>query len=701
MTLLKHDIRTTDTVPTWFARLGLVVCVVACILWLGSQYVTLSTLNPYYRINTSALCLLFGFVLACFSMRFAMMGCVFALPLVPTFAWQFQVYTGYGRIQDTANAGLDLVVGILFGLIANTLSSKKRIQDRLALPWPAALVMLVLTVSVAMAIARNLHQSASPFTLQALLFNVVNMRSLGWHDDYRPLVDWAAYASAFLLLALFVPALKNMPDRNEVIFKPLIAGLVIAALVGWRQSNNGAGLNSSQLNFRLDGFGYMALGFQPDNHAFGGQLLLGVIGLLGYLYFTQNKWLRLFCVALVLPLCWYVLFLSKSKASFALGVFGLLLAVAIWSFRRSKYLKQVVVSCFVCAGLLTLSALFFSAAWGAMLGPLLHKFNLPDLYTLNLKLSYRPEVYLAAFQMFLLFPFAGLGQSEFYRQSANLDLTRSLFLSVEQNGENAHNYFLQTLAETGLLGFCAFALLLSYPFIRTANKRLLIPAAVALAAVFAGNLLAHSMLVRENLLLAACFIALLYASMTKQDTTSAKDQTASLMTDGRIVPMTDQRLAWLSQPKILLAVTAIALLLIAKEMYQSFKGSPFNVDVQCQATRNLARDGWTSGRLLIDVPVGAQGLALNLATTQPDVAVRPLPVSLSIWFNRDLLVKKDFILNQTIPQSLAIDLPDGTLATPDDYQIEFKVQRCFVPRNFGINQDGRRLGVRIQSMDWK
>lgn len=701
MTLLKRNILTPDTVPTWLARLGLVICVVACVLWLSSQYVTLSTLNPYYRINTSALCLLFGFVLACFSMRFAIMGCVFALPLVPTFAWQFQVYSGYGRIQDTANAGVDLVIGIFLGFIANALWRKKGVQDRLALPWPAALVMLVLTVSVIMAITRNLHQSASPFSLQALLFNIVNMRSLGWHDDYRPLVDWAAYASAFLLLALFAPALKNMPDRNEVIFKPLIAGLVIAALVGWRQSATGAGLNSSQLNFRLDGFGFMALGFQPDNHAFGGQLMLGAIGLLGYLYYTHNKWLRLFCVVLLLPLCWYVLFLSKSKASFALGIFGLLLAVAIWGFRHSTYIKQVVVGCFVCAGLLTLSALVFSTEWGAMLGPLLHKFSLPDLYTLNLKLSYRPEVYLAAFQMFLLFPFAGLGQSEFYRQSANHDLTRSLFLSVEQNGENAHNYFLQTLVETGLIGFFAFVLLLIYPFIRTANKRLLIPAMVALATIFAGNLFAHSMLIRENLLLAACFVALLYASMMAQEATSTQDSTAYLSANGQLQFSHNQQPSWLRHPTTLLACTMITILLIAKEMHQSFKSSPFNVDVQCQQTRRPDRDGWTSGRLIIDVPVGAQGIVLNLAMTQPDVVTRPLPGSLSLWFNQSLLLKKDFRLNQTTPQSLAIDLPEGSLATPDDYQIELKVQRCFVPRNFGINQDGRRLGVRIESVDWK
>jgi len=65
-------------------------------------------------------------------------------------------------------------------------------------------------------------------------------------------------------------------------------------------------------------------------------------------------------------------------------------------------------------------------------------------------------VYLAALKLFALYPILGLGQSEFYRQSADYALTNSYFLSVNQNGENAHNYFLQTLAETGLIGIAIF-----------------------------------------------------------------------------------------------------------------------------------------------------------------------------------------------------------------------------------------------------
>ena len=283
----------TETMTKWLSNSGLALCLLAALLVIGNQYGSLNALVPYYRINTPALCLLAGFVAACFSMRLAIAGCVFALPLLPTVAWQLQLYTGYGRVQDVAGAGLDLNAGVLLGLVVNCLWRRKSLRDRIELPWPAGLVLVILTISVTIAVARNLHQTASPFTLQALAYNLLHLRSLGWHDDYRPLLDWAAYSMAFLLVALFTPALRDMPDRNDVIFKPLIAGLVIAALVGLRQSMFGAGLNVSQLNFRLNGLGFMALGFQPDLHAFGAHMLIGVVGLFGYLQSKKNLWVRL------------------------------------------------------------------------------------------------------------------------------------------------------------------------------------------------------------------------------------------------------------------------------------------------------------------------------------------------------------------------------------------------------------------------
>ena len=691
----------TEVITKWLSNLGLAVCILAAGLLLCNQFGSLASLSPYYRINTPALCLLFGFVTACLSMRLAIMGCVFALPLLPTFAWQFQIYTGYGRIQDVTGAGFDLIVGTLLGLCANSIWRRQTLHGRLVLPWPAGLVIIILTVSVVIAITRNLHQTDSPFTLQGLLYNLMHLRSLGWHDDYRPLLDWAAYGIAFLLLALFIPALKDMPDRNDLIFKPLMAGLIIAALVGLRQSIFGAGLNTSQLTFRQGPFGYMALGFQPDLHAFGAHMLLGVVGLFGYLYEKKNIWLRLLVIVGVAPLCGLLLFLSKSKSSVVVAIFCVAALSAVWIFHRKKYFKSVVLWFCLLSLTVILSMAIFTESWLNLLSIILSKFNLPDLGILNLKLSYRPEVYLAAIRMFSLFPFAGLGQSEFYHQSANHDLTGSLFLSYEQNGENAHNYFLQTLVENGLLGFGAFLVLFAYPMLRATNKRALMPGLIALIAVFGGNLFSHSMLVREHLLLAACFLALMYATVASNEGSSTNGQPLRLHTERRPGSALRPLHVWLLQPKTILAFTLIAMLLIAKETYQSLTGTTFDTDTQCAQTRRLERDGWTAGRYLWDVPVGAQGAVVNLATTQPDVAKRPLPATLAVWYDQRLLIKKELRLNQTGPQSIAIDLPDGRLATPDDYQIELKVQRCFVPRNFGMGGDGRRLGVRIDSVDWK
>lgn len=693
--------RYADTVAKWVSRVGLTLCLVAAVLVVINQYGTLSTLAPYYRINTAALCLLFGFMTACCNTRLAIAGCVFALPLIPTIAWQFQLYTGYGRIQDVASAGLELVVGILLGFLANSLWRRQALRDRLALPWPAGLLMVILTLSVLIAITRNLHQTASPFTLQALLNNLLHLPSLGWHDDYRPLVDWMAYGIAFLLLALFVPALRAAPDRNDLIFKPLIAGLILAALVGLRQSLFGAGLNQSQLNYRLDQFGFMAVGFQPDLHAFAGHMLLGTIGLFGYLYFKKSTWLRALVIGVVMPLCGLMLFLSKSKSTVAIAVACLVLIAIIVLFRKAKYFKIAVISlCLLALGFMLSAAVFTEPAL-ALASSVLQALHLPDLNTLNLKLSYRPEVYLAALRMFALFPFAGLGQSEFYRQSANYELTQSVFLSVEQNGENAHNYFLQTLAETGLLGFGAFVLLLAHPLIRSTDRRSVIPGVVALCAIFAGNLFAHSMLIRENLLLAACFVALMYAAIPTA-TAATKDGQLPQTPNGHRQPTAALELLgkWFGRPGIIIFCVMIAGLLIAKELYQSLKTSPFNFDLQCHEARRVEHDGWTSGRQMFEVPVGARGMILNIVNSHPDSVKRPLEGNLTLWYNRAILLKQDFTLTSTGLQRLEIYLPHEAVATPDDYQIELRLQRCFVPRNFGMNSDGRRLGVNVESVVW-
>lgn len=663
----------------------------AIIIIVCNQYESLKTLDPFFRITMPALCLLFAFITTSVNLRLGIMGCLFALPLLPNLAWQIQTYFGYGRILGLHNAGFDLIAGFFLGAIVNQYWNRKKTPslNRLGLPWQAGLCLMMLTLSVVLAISRNIHQTASFFQFSTLTYNLLNFRSIGWHDDYRPLFDWLAYASAFALMAVLVPALKAMPDRNDIVFKPLILSLIIAAIVGYRQSTYGIGLSLVQINFRVDQFGYMALGFQHDIHAFAGQMMIGSIGLFGYLYYSKNTLTRLLVLAAI-PLCWIALFLSKSKSNFALAIACLIVIAIIWIFRHSTWIKRVLMGALGIVLLLTVSTLLFKGTWIAALTQLAHLMGLPDLAALNIKLSYRPEVYLAALRAFTLFPIMGLGQSEFYRQAANYDLTQSYFLSIDQNGENAHNYFLQTLSETGLIGIALFALVLIYPLWQIKNKKLLIPAWVGLGAIFIGNLFAHSMLVRENLFTAVGFVALMYAWLEAENIPATQSNL-----NNNYSPL---RTWCVSHPRLIAIFFGALALLVGKEIYQSYHRFPFTEDVQCFKAQPLDKDGWTSGLYKVAIPQSTRGMTLLIKGTQPDIDKRPLAGTLSIIHRESSLIEHSEILfNQEGPRQISINFANGFIADDDDYHVDLRLQRCFIPRNMGINSDGRRLGIQIES----
>ena len=63
------------------------------------------------------------------------------------------------------------------------------------------------------------------------------------------------------------------------------------------------------------------------------------------------------------------------------------------------------------------------------------------------------------------------------------------------------------------------------------------------------------------------------------------------------------------------------------------------------------------------------------------------------------VLRNDLLLTENEPQDLELFLPPGVLSGRD-FRVELKLDRCFIPRNIGMNGDGRRLGVRIGSVDW-
>jgi len=676
---------------------GFAITLLISFIVVFNQFESLKGLDPFYRITIPALCLAFSFMVATINLRWGIIACVFALPLLPNLAWQIQQHFGYGRILSLHNSGLDLVAGLFLGGLANQWLTNKKISVKSSFPWPLGLLMLVLTASVSLSIARNLHQTASTFQLSSLLYNVMHLRTIGWHDDYRPLVDWVVFGCAASLIYIVITALASLHNRNEYIFKPLIISLLIAAYVGFKQSKYGMGLSLEQLNFRVDRFGYMALGFQHDIHAFAGQMLIGAIGLWGYVYYTKSIQSRMFILSCI-PVFWVALFLSKSKSNFAVATLALVFIVAIWIFRRSTLLLPTLKIALLLIASIILSLLFFHDIWLSMLMKLTNYFGLPDLHTINFKLSYRPEVFLAALKFFSLYPILGLGQSEFYRQSADYALTNSYYLSINQNGENAHNYFLQTLAETGLVGISVFSLVIFYPLFRIANKRSLIPAGVALGAIFIGNIFAHSMLVRENLFIAACFIGLMYACVKSEQQTAVTAEFHSNNKEPKFSACSI-KVKLIKHPLLIAAFSIFIITLAVREIYTSFRSVPFLQDVQCYKERPLDADGWTSGVLNIAIPHGAKGITLNIKGTQPYVTQRPLAAHLTILHDESNIIKSSQILfNRDGVYQSSINFDDGAAADDWHYRVELRLERCFIPRNLNINADGRRLGIQIESI---
>ncbi len=675
---------------------GLGLSLLAVLLVLVNHPEVVTTLNPFFRVAVPTLCLAFGVASSLFSARLGIVACIFALPLIPNFAFELQGFTGYGRVAPSHNGGLDLIAGFCIGTLLNRLLRRQDTTRMASLPWPVGLVMVFLTCSVVLAISRNLHQTSSTFELSALAYNLTHLRSIDWHDDYRPLFDWVAYGCAFAFIGLMVPALKAMPDRNDVIFKPLICGLVIAAIVGIFQSQTGVGLLEYQVRFRPDRLGFIALGLQPDIHAYAGHMLIGALGLFGYAHYVTNRRYRLALLSLVIPLSWFGLLLSKSKSSLAIGVAVLFAMTLFWVFRHARHLNKVLLGLGMTLLFLILSAYFLRDPWLDLLTSLAHRLGFKDLAAVNVALVYRPENFLAATRMLLLFPLLGLGQSEFYRQAANHQLTQSYFLSIEQNGENAHNYFLQTMAETGVIGAALFTLMLAYPLWKIKDKRVLIPACIGLLSVFAGNLFAHSMLVRENLFVAAGFLALMYAWVALEQGQASDSLNTNALLSGTKKPVSGLRGTSTALSVIILVGGLFVGVLAAKEVYRSFNRFPFTFDTQCYKSKPLDRDGWMTGLYEVGMLPGRYRITFQIKGLPPDIAQHPLMTTLSIVRGEnEVLVSRQILLSKDGPAVMEISLPDGRVVDSADYRAVVSLQKCFVPRNMGINADDRRLGLQI------
>lgn len=673
-------------IKTGFSWLGLIVVIIASGAVLANEGYFLS----HGALTINAIFLAVGALLAVLTGRNQQKGLalmVFLLPLCAGMAQQIDGYFGVS-ILVLPNAGLDLVAGFFLGYFSQLLFKRQCSLRELTLPWPIGLLLLVITFSTALAIARNIRQSATETSVFGLLFNLMHFRPIGWHDDYMPIADWIAYGIAGALIMTLLKILKGVENPNQLIFRSLVAGLILAFLMGLLQSATGLGLPSSQHEFRRDGLGFAAIGFQPDIHAFAGHMLLGALGLWAYFQTCHAKLERLILL-MVVSFSWMGLLISKSRASLFIAIFASLavLLIYIWCERRKWFYFICVFVVIVLAGLITILIMnsdllvtYPIFSWLVEPIQIIKNKDFTNLSVLGGASGSRFEIWSAAFNMIKAFPLMGVGQGNFYHLSADIAFSKSHFLALN-GGENAHNYFLQTFAELGVVGMIAFVLVFAFPFIEIKNRKLLLPASLGILALFLGNVYSHSFLVRENLLLCATLLGLMYLLASQHPRLHFSDHA-----------FTEQFMI----RKVLLAVAIFLLGLIsAHEVYQSFYTKIFEIGVNCFKSRSLTNDGWTSGVYEFAATVGTKGALTKIVISDGQLKRRPLEVRIDLFDGGRMIEVGKWLFNEPGTYLLDISYPQRILES--DSIARMRLSNCFVPRDVGENIDGRRLGVVIDT----
>ena len=675
---------------TGFAWFGLISAFVASISILANDGYLLS--NGALTIN--AIFLVIGVLLAVLpgiGVQKGVMWVMLLLPLSAGLSRQIDAFLGIS-ILVLPNAGLDLVAGFFLGYFGQLLIKRQFNLRDFALPWPVSSLLLVITISTTLAIIRNIRQSATETSIFGLLFNLVHFRPIDWHDDYMPIADWIAYGTAGALIILLLSALRGAENPNRLIFRPLVAGLLLAFLMGVLQSITSLGLPASLLDFRRDRLGFAAIGFQPDIHAFAGHMLLGTVGLWAYFQTCRGRLERTVLLAVV-GFSWIGLLISKSRASLLIAICAsaIILLIYIWRAHRAWFYSISALTIAILGGLITtlilnsdVLATYPIFSWLVEPIQLIKNKDFTSFSVLGGASGSRFEIWSAALNMIKAFPLMGVGQGNFYHLSADVAFSKSHFLALN-GGENAHNYFLQTFAELGLVGMIAFVLMFAFPFINTQNRKLLLPASLGIYALFLGNVYSHSFLVRENLLLCSALLALMYFEATKHGSPNSSG---------------NESIQRIGTPKILLAIVVFILgLASVNEVYRSFYTKIFEIGVNCFKARPLTNDGWTSGVYELEMPRMKTGIEFN--------AFRPKPQFKSgdVGLRVDLLpldgsgvLSKTYYLTDGRVKKINLSLLINQAPSLVGVKVLIRTSNCFTPRNLGINEDSRRLGFYISDV---
>jgi hypothetical protein len=520
----------------------------------------------------------------------------------------------------------------------------------------------LIIITVANAISRNLYQAASSYSIEGLIYNVINLRHLGVYDDYFPLMDLFIFTTAIILSIKLLSLNFTQKQFLDNILIPLFGATVIILTYALWSKITGIGYHRIDVRDGIHSF-------FPDIHTYGGYALAAYIGALYYLNSNKLKVKIVTGIFLVLSAAGVVV--SSSRFSIILLFIISLIYLIIFLVKNPQ--KRYVL-----LGLTLLIIVGFASIsyWDnrGILKAFSSLNQASSFADINNIFSERPEIFRANFLMFSHYPILGIGKGIFFRQSSIYEFSNSSFFAIENRGENAHNYFLQILVETGIVGLISFVASFIYQFLHIRNRANTIVSTLILG-IFLGNLYGHSLLIPNILLI-------LFVLLGVTNTSSSEKPLVIKVSKN-----------W----RYLISAIAIMITLAScSEIQHSYGKVPFQQRFVCYKSQGEYSDRSTSGLYTNKHKVMGKTLQLNYVIYHPDTTKHPLKV----WFD---LRQGDRTISQlervvSSPGQYQDKLDISSLTPGTEFLLQIKTSRCFTPINLGFNTDRRRLGIQLKQV---
>jgi O-antigen ligase len=280
--------------------------------------------------------------------------------------------------------------------------------------------------------------------------------------------------------------------------------------------------------------------------------------------------------------------------------------------------------------------------------------------------------------MYSHYPILGLGKGSFNRENSILEFSKSPFFE-SYPGENAHNYFLQILAETGIVGLSLFCAIFIYQalFLRNQHNQIV---TVLILGIFLGNIYGHSLLIPNLLVLLFILLGASNTEIPNNESKSAHFLRSILPKNWRY---------------FIIAVAIFIVIVSIIEVKTSYGKIPFQQRFICYKPQYYS-DQHISGLFEETYKVSGNSLKVEYTVYHPDTPIHPL----TLVFNLEQKGQKIASYERTInsPGRYEENFDISRLVTASNISLRIKTSRCLTPVNLGLNLDKRRLGIQLNEV---